>query len=126
MVHQDHETRVGSHRIFSVVLVPSSVCPRSSSLVPAGGDPNKNVVPRSLSRTVSVFSSSAALFGKMKKAGPLMTNNASQQRSNNSGVFNRMKSSYSRTYSIKIDANSASNLNKDGVGSAQSGTVILF
>ncbi|KAK1428846.1 hypothetical protein QVD17_17686 [Tagetes erecta] len=114
MVHQDHETRVGSHRIFSVVLVPSSVCPHSSSLVPAGTDPDKAAVPRSLSRTVSVFSSSAALFGKMKKGGPLMTNNASQQRSNNNGAFNRMKSSYSRTYSIKIDANSASNLNKDG------------
>ncbi|KAK9057715.1 hypothetical protein SSX86_022551 [Deinandra increscens subsp. villosa] len=114
MVHQDHETRVGSHRIFSVVLVPSSVCPRSSSLVPAGADPNKAAVPRSLSRTVSVFSSSAALFGKMKKGGPLMTNNASQQRSNNNGAFNRMKSSYSRTYSIKIDANSASNISKDG------------
>ncbi|XP_076955058.1 protein SEMI-ROLLED LEAF 2-like [Bidens hawaiensis] len=43
MVHKDHETRVGSHRIFSVVLVPSSVCPQSSSLVPAGTDPNKVV-----------------------------------------------------------------------------------
>ncbi|XP_076915556.1 protein SEMI-ROLLED LEAF 2-like [Bidens hawaiensis] len=114
MVHKDHETRVGSHRIFSVVLVPSSVCPQSSSLVPAGTDPNKAAVPRSLSRTVSVFSSSAALFGKMKKGGPLMTNNASQQKSNNSGAFNRMKLSYSRTYSIKIDANSGSNLNRDG------------
>lgn len=113
MVHQDHETRVGAHRIFSVVLVPSSVCPRSSSLVPPDSDP-KAAVPRSLSRTVSVFSSSAALFGKMKKGGPLMTTNASQQKSNNSGVFNRMKSSYSRTYSIKINANSAANLNKDG------------
>nr|XP_043612327.1 protein SEMI-ROLLED LEAF 2 isoform X2 [Erigeron canadensis] len=114
MVHQDHETRVGAHRIFSVVLVPSSVCPRSSSLVPAGGDLDKTTVPRSLSRTVSVFSSSAALFGKMKKGGPLMTNNVSKQKSNNSGVFNRMKSSYSRTYSIKIDTNPANNLNKDG------------
>ncbi|KAF5821352.1 hypothetical protein HanRHA438_Chr01g0013261 [Helianthus annuus] len=115
MVHQDHETRVGSHRIFSVVLVPSSVCPQSSSLVPAGADPNKVMVPRSLSRTVSVFSSSAALFGKMKKGGPLMTNNVSKQKSNNNnGAMNRMKSSYSRTYSIKIDANTASNLTKDG------------
>ncbi|XP_071720584.1 protein SEMI-ROLLED LEAF 2 [Rutidosis leptorrhynchoides] len=113
MIHPDHETRVGAHRIFSVVLVPSSVCPRTSTLVPAGADPNKSAVPRSLSRTVSVFSSSAALFGKMKKGGPLMANNASQQRSNNSGVFNRMKSSYSRTYSIKIDTNPANALNKD-------------
>ncbi|KAL3339115.1 hypothetical protein AABB24_027973 [Solanum stoloniferum] len=28
MVHPDHETRVGAHRIFSVVLVPSSVSPQ--------------------------------------------------------------------------------------------------
>ncbi|XP_042478285.1 protein SEMI-ROLLED LEAF 2-like [Macadamia integrifolia] len=29
MVHPDHETRVGAHRIFSVVLMPSLVCPPS-------------------------------------------------------------------------------------------------
>ncbi|KAG2309456.1 hypothetical protein Bca52824_029204 [Brassica carinata] len=31
MVHPDHKTRIGAHRIFSVVLVPTSVCPRASS-----------------------------------------------------------------------------------------------
>ncbi|KAI9161669.1 hypothetical protein LWI28_019548 [Acer negundo] len=60
MVHPDHETRVGGHRIFSVVLVPSSVCPQPSSNNP---EPKKAAdLPRALSRTVSVFSSSAALF----------------------------------------------------------------
>ncbi|XP_043704999.1 protein SEMI-ROLLED LEAF 2 isoform X2 [Telopea speciosissima] len=29
MIHPDHETRVGAHRIFSVVLMPSVVCPPS-------------------------------------------------------------------------------------------------
>lgn len=64
MVHPDHETRVGAHRIFSVVLVPSSVFPRSPSLP----ESKKGLdLPRTLSRTVSVFSSSAALFEKLRK-----------------------------------------------------------
>lgn len=64
MVHPDRETHVGAHRIFSVVLVPSSVCPRPCASTP---DPNANDLRRTLSRTVSVFSSSAALFGKLKR-----------------------------------------------------------
>lgn len=65
MVYPDHETRVGAHRIFSVVLVPSSVCPRPLAATPH--TPKKNPIGRTLSRTVSVFSSSAALFEKLKK-----------------------------------------------------------
>ncbi|KAL4587503.1 hypothetical protein LXL04_000374 [Taraxacum kok-saghyz] len=126
MVHQDYETRVGAHRIFSVVLVPSSVCPRSTPPVQSTtvNDP-KSAVPRSLSRTVSVFSSSAALFGKMKKDGPLMSTSKnvsqrnqvgkfSEQKSNNAAALNGVKPSYSRVYSMKLDVNSAINLNKDG------------
>lgn len=64
MVHPDRETHVGAHRIFSVVLVPSSVCPRPCAATP---DPSANDLRRTLSRTVSVFSSSAALFGKLKR-----------------------------------------------------------
>ncbi|KAL0339653.1 UNVERIFIED_CONTAM: protein SEMI-ROLLED LEAF 2 [Sesamum radiatum] len=64
MLHPDHETRIGAHQIFSVVLVPSSVSPYIASTV---FDSNKNAgVPRTLSRSVSVFSSSAALFDKLK------------------------------------------------------------
>ncbi|OVA06282.1 hypothetical protein BVC80_8399g4 [Macleaya cordata] len=37
MVHPDHEIRVGAHRIFNVVLMPSLTCPWSSSC----GDPSK-------------------------------------------------------------------------------------
>ena len=59
MVHPDHETRVGAHRVFSVVLVPSSVCPRPDS--------KEQDFRRTLSRTVSVFSSSAALFDKLRR-----------------------------------------------------------
>ncbi|KAL7601180.1 hypothetical protein Lser_V15G26308 [Lactuca serriola] len=126
MVHQDHETRVGAHRIFSVVLVPSSVCPRSTPNIQSTVNDPKAAVPRSLSRTVSVFSSSAALFGKLKKDGPLVSKNVSQrnqnqnqvkfseQRSNNAATLNGMKPSYSRVYSMKLDVNAAMNLNKDG------------
>lgn len=107
MVHPDHETRVGAHRIFSVVLVPSSVCPRSN---PESKKPT--VVPRTLSRTVSVFSSSAALFEKLRKERSSSKENVSQDnnekvvnegegRNNISGMLNRMKSSYSRVYSVK-------------------------
>ncbi|KAG6383829.1 hypothetical protein SASPL_156398 [Salvia splendens] len=56
MVSSDHETRLGAHRIFSVVLVPSAVCPQ------------RHVeLERTLSRSASAFSSSAALFEKLTK-----------------------------------------------------------
>jgi hypothetical protein len=88
MVHPDHETRIEAHRIFSVVLVPSSICPRQNST---------NMAPtehqRTLSRTVSAFSSSSALFEKLK------TDKPSDENSN--GMLNRIRSSYSRAYSIK-------------------------
>ncbi|KAI3984401.1 hypothetical protein MKX01_011355, partial [Papaver californicum] len=63
MVHPDHQTRVEAHRIFSVVLVPSSICPKPSSTAA----PDNFNHRRTLSRTVSVFSSSAALFEKLRK-----------------------------------------------------------
>ncbi|KAL8459913.1 hypothetical protein ACS0TY_031715 [Phlomoides rotata] len=98
MVHPDHETRVGAHQIFSVVLVPSSVCPHLDSDV---SDSKKNVdLPRSLSRTVSVFSSSAALFEKLKRQqNPSKENDIDVNNEN--GVMNRIKSTYSRVYSFR-------------------------
>ncbi|KAK8967044.1 hypothetical protein KSP40_PGU008773 [Platanthera guangdongensis] len=63
MVHPDRETHVGAHRIFSVVLVPSSVSPIST----ASELPKAYEIRRTLSRTVSVFSSSAALFEKLRR-----------------------------------------------------------
>ncbi|KAL3533790.1 hypothetical protein ACH5RR_007311 [Cinchona calisaya] len=109
MVHPDHETRVGAHRIFSVVLVPSSVCPYTSSDVP---DSTKvTELQRTLSRTVSVFSSSSALFEKLKsrrssrenpnvdiKEKPIVEE---QQRNINDGMLSRIRSTYSRVYSSK-------------------------
>ncbi|XP_010233799.1 uncharacterized protein LOC100821314 isoform X2 [Brachypodium distachyon] len=65
MVHPDHETRVAAHRIFSVVLVPSSVSPFPNS--PSPDQHKKHEVRRTLSRAVSVFSSSAALFEKLRR-----------------------------------------------------------
>ncbi|KAF5183087.1 Armadillo-type [Thalictrum thalictroides] len=105
MVHQDHETRVGAHRIFSVVLVPSSVCPRpvTSESVKASD------LQRTLSRTVSVFSSSAALFEKLRRDKFSARENPCQEsnnkvvdgESNNGGIFTRLQSSHSRAYSVK-------------------------
>lgn len=63
MAHPDHETRVGAHRIFSAVLVPSLDCPWSIPLFPVssiGIDPC-----RTLSVSLSGFSSSLPIFEKI-------------------------------------------------------------
>jgi protein EFR3 len=65
MVHPDHETRVAAHRIFSVVLVPSYVSPLPC--LPSLDQCWKHDIQRTLSRTASVFSSSAALFDKLRR-----------------------------------------------------------
>lgn len=110
MVHPDQETRVGAHRIFSVVLVPTSVFPRPSSAV---SDSKKALmVPRTISRTVSVFSSSAALFEKLRQEKCSSKENIclddkdiiaeeAETTNNNSGILNRLKSTYSRVNSVK-------------------------
>ncbi|XP_024004244.1 uncharacterized protein LOC18027816 isoform X2 [Eutrema salsugineum] len=105
MVHPDHKTRIGAHSIFSVVLVPTSVCPRPSSTTT---DLKKGMgLPRSLSRTASVFSSSAALFEKLKKDkfSSILTSDQSQNELpeesgiNRGEILDRLKSSYSQAYS---------------------------
>ena len=109
MLHPDHDTRIGAHQIFSVVLVPSSIAPQSDPVV---CDSKKNVLfPRTLSRTVSVFSSSAALFEKLKnqrhnKETPREVKNEKfsgeiEHRNGRSGVLNKIKSSYSRVSSFR-------------------------
>uniref|UniRef100_A0A0A9DK08 ARM repeat superfamily protein n=1 Tax=Arundo donax TaxID=35708 RepID=A0A0A9DK08_ARUDO len=65
MIHPDHEARVAAHRIFAIVLVPSSVSP--SIQASASGQAKKHDMQRTLSRAVSVFSSSAAIFDKLRK-----------------------------------------------------------
>ncbi|KAK6791200.1 hypothetical protein RDI58_010281 [Solanum bulbocastanum] len=102
MVHPDHETRVGAHRIFSVVLVPSSVSPQKVS--EETHLRKATDFSRALSRTVSVFSSSAALFGKLRdQRSPSMekVTLGMEQKDNNSGMLNRIKSTYSGVYSMK-------------------------
>ncbi|KAL5719766.1 hypothetical protein ACHQM5_012507 [Ranunculus cassubicifolius] len=110
MVHPDHETRVGAHRIFSVVLVPTSVHPRTT----ATSDTQKaSDLRRTLSRTVSVFSSSAALFEKLRKdktreyAGQETNDKITvdgEVKSSNEGILSRLQSSYTRAYSVKGSA----------------------
>ncbi|KAH1073450.1 hypothetical protein J1N35_025778 [Gossypium stocksii] len=135
MVNRDHETRVGAHRIFSVVLVPSSVCPCLPSATPSSKRASN--LQKTLSRTASVFSSSAALFQKLgtegkeksvdNKVGNIngisMQDRLSSKKHpstiNENGtigvdstklqspsIVNRLKSSYSRAYSIKINQQS--------------------
>ncbi|KAK8609218.1 hypothetical protein V6N13_025524 [Hibiscus sabdariffa] len=128
MVHPDHETRIGAHRIFSVVLVPTSVCPQDSSVISVAS--KAAALPRTLSRTVSVFSSSAALFEKLKKEKSSSRQNSFAENENNASVgeaknsnntiLNRLKSSYSRAYSsrylpvsLETDETSPSNSNTE-------------
>ncbi|GMH20156.1 hypothetical protein Nepgr_021997 [Nepenthes gracilis] len=122
MVHPDHEIRVGAHRIFSIVLVPSSVAPHPN-LVSSGF--RKADLPRSLSRTVSVFSSSAALFEKLRKERSSTRNiviSDCEGKNNSIGVLNRLKSSYSRASSTRSSAPAPmeeglpNNLNKEVEG----------
>lgn len=64
MVHPDHETRVGAHRIFTLILVPSAkdAMHLSSDSTAVGVDP-----PTILSRTTSIFQSAAALFERLRR-----------------------------------------------------------
>ncbi|XP_004304390.1 PREDICTED: uncharacterized protein LOC101298629 [Fragaria vesca subsp. vesca] len=108
MVHPDHETRIGAHCVFSVVLVPSSVSP---NLFSSNTETKKAFDHhRTLSRAVSVFSSSAALFEKLRREKISSResiceedeNNVPEgERNNNNGFLSRLTSSYSRTYSLK-------------------------
>ncbi|KAJ6747469.1 CYCLIN-LIKE PROTEIN [Salix koriyanagi] len=126
MIHPDHETRVGAHRIFSVVLVPSSVSPRPSSTKP--GSNKGSDLSRTLSRTVSVFSSSAALFDKLRRDKSSTGENVCEDNKNNvlegdqihNGILARLKSSTSRVYSMRnpdvpstSDGNPVDILNKE-------------
>ncbi|XP_057807732.1 protein SEMI-ROLLED LEAF 2-like [Salvia miltiorrhiza] len=99
MVSSDHETRLGAHRIFSVVLVPSSVCPQSHA-----------DLERTLSRSASSFSSSAALFEKLRKENSLSLNIVDQaddilksmeEKPKDQSLLTRLTSSYSRKATFK-------------------------
>ncbi|KAL0379872.1 UNVERIFIED_CONTAM: protein SEMI-ROLLED LEAF 2 [Sesamum angustifolium] len=108
MVSPDHETRLGAHRIFSVVLVPSSVCPHianTSQCSTTGAD-----LGRTLSRSASAFSSSAAIFEKLRKEHgslPKIVDQADETMTDTEGnskdqsLLTRLKSSYSRKATIK-------------------------
>uniref|UniRef100_A0A1D1ZEH0 Protein EFR3 B n=1 Tax=Anthurium amnicola TaxID=1678845 RepID=A0A1D1ZEH0_9ARAE len=111
MVHPDHETRVGAHRIFSVVLVPSSVCPRPH--MTSQEAPKTYDFRRTLSRTVSVFSSSAALFDRLRREKCTLKENVCQESmnraayadegqlvGNNDGTLSKLQSSQSRVHSM--------------------------
>ncbi|XP_042398166.1 protein SEMI-ROLLED LEAF 2-like isoform X1 [Zingiber officinale] len=127
MVHPDRLTHVDAHRIFSVVLVPSSVRPRSSGTeAPMSAD-----LQRSLSRTVSVFSSSAALFGKLRRekysfnqtglqdnVNRVSLNGDGQAVSNNDSRMQKLQSTLSRLRSTvnPPPSNTDPNLSNNSTG----------
>ncbi|KAL1535056.1 protein SEMI-ROLLED LEAF 2-like [Salvia divinorum] len=99
MVSSDHETRLGAHRIFSVVLVPSSVCPQRHA-----------DSERTLPRSASAFSSSAALFEKLRKENGLPLNivdqtddilKSTEENPEDQSLLTRLTSSYSRKPTFK-------------------------
>lgn len=128
MVSSDHETRLGAHKIFSVVLVPSSYSPRDASSS-TNISARATSLRRTLSRTVSVFSSSAALFQKrLQKLEDEEVNyeegNRQNQLPSSSAVMNRLKSTYSRNqgyskrHSFRITNDEISiskNFDKEGI-----------
>ncbi|KAI3409223.1 uncharacterized protein J3R85_019581 [Psidium guajava] len=105
-------------------LLPAMVHPDHETRSQKGPD-----LPRTLSRTVSVFSSSAALFEKLRNEKILSRDHASQDdkeksegdtRNNSIGMLSRLKSTYSRAYSIRnpsvpldTDVNPVSKLKKE-------------
>ncbi|XP_048225629.1 protein SEMI-ROLLED LEAF 2 [Ricinus communis] len=120
MVHPDLEIRLGAHRIFSVVLVPSSISPRPSS---TSFEAKKGLDLRTLSRTVSVFSSSAALFENLRKEKPSIMEDACQDKKENvvnegeqirNGMVDNLKFSNSQAYSKNSSAPLATNENSMG------------
>jgi len=107
MIHPDHETRAVAHRIFFVILVPTSVFPRPSLSM---SDRRPSSVPRTLSRAVSVFSSSAILFEKLRLEKRSSSDKSIQCKENisreieptnsNGGIVNKLKSMHSRVSSV--------------------------
>ncbi|XP_068472708.1 protein SEMI-ROLLED LEAF 2 isoform X2 [Phaseolus vulgaris] len=107
MVHPDHETRAVAHRIFSVILVPTTVFPHPSLSI---SDRKPSSVPRTLSRTLSVFSSSAVLFEKLRLEKRSSSEKLIQFKENipgeiestnsNGGIVNKLKSMHNRVSSV--------------------------
>lgn len=153
MVSADHEIRVGAHRIFSVVLVPSSFCPRSCAAT--SYSTKATDIQRTLSRNVTAFSSSAALFEKLKREQCSLQQNSCFQShgskrhpstitpgetvdngdatEDNYSMLNKLKPTHSRVYSIKrlssstaVEEISVCNSNKELVCANISHFHILF
>lgn len=103
MIHPDHETRVVAHRIFSVIVVPTSGFPRPCLSV---SDTKALDVPRTLSRAVSVFHSSASLFEKLRQEKRSSSERLSQHNKESiaGGALSSMNSPPPLTKGDKITA----------------------
>ncbi|KAJ6756298.1 putative EXPRESSED-RELATED [Salix purpurea] len=123
MVHPDHETRVGAHRIFSVVLVPifGFTLPIPQLIIA--------LIFHELSQELSLsFLLQLPFLHKLWRDKTPTRENAYQDSKNNAhegeqisnGMLARLKSSTSRVYSMKnslvpstSDENPVNNLNKE-------------
>lgn len=74
MMHPDLETRVGAHKIFSVILVRTPAHPKCKY------ERNKRQ-----SKSTSAFASAAALFEKLRKEKELKTSDMFRKQTNNGG-----------------------------------------
>lgn len=92
MAHPDHETRVGSHRVFSAILGPSIICPWSISCIPVT---LKADVPQgTLLVALSGFSSSRAILEKLGKESTIKNEYLEKMEKMNAAVEGTLKDGY--------------------------------
>ncbi|URD74559.1 hypothetical protein MUK42_09585 [Musa troglodytarum] len=89
MTHPDHETRVGSHRIFSAILVPTIVCPWSIPIIPLafnGYDPEGTILV-----ALSGFAPSGIIMEKFTHKSSFGNGSLDNTKESGDAVRNRME-----------------------------------
>lgn len=100
MAHPDLETRVGAHRVFSAILLPSMVSPWSVPLVPSS---QKGYGTRqTLLVALSSFSSSAAMLEKMRKESRGLTNVALDKNQVSNASVSEMEEDDNQPADLKL------------------------
>lgn len=100
MAHPDLETRVGAHRVFSAILLPSMVSPWSVPLVPS---PQKGYgTQETLLVALSSFSSSAAMLEKMRKESRRVTNVALDKNQVSNASVSEMEEEDNQPADVKL------------------------
>ncbi|XP_038984178.1 protein SEMI-ROLLED LEAF 2-like isoform X2 [Phoenix dactylifera] len=92
MAHPDHETRVGSHRVFSAILGPSIICPWLISCIPVtlkGYDPQGTLLV-----ALSGFCSSRGILKKLGKETTVKNERLEKMGKMNAAVERTLKDRY--------------------------------